>query len=190
MTLAVAPVEVEFVRTVDEWVCVIKADLSRAVEGIVAAGRDLIAAKADVQHGEWLPMLRQIGISESESKRLRAIAETFSNRPNLDDLPRSVSALYELSRLPAEDIEAGIEDGSIKPGMQIKDAKELVDKRNRKNTPVGDRPDKGDSLLDEAEYLNVIKLGLSRRETVKLSPGGKRLLVELLQDTIKELETQ
>lgn len=50
-------------------------------------------------------MLQQIGISEAESRRLQAIGRQFSNRPSLDDLPTLVSALYELSRLPAEDIE-------------------------------------------------------------------------------------
>lgn len=82
----------------------------------MSAGKHLIAAKADVNHGEWLPMLNDIGISETESKRLRAIARKFSNRPNPDDLPRSVAALYELSRVDPSDIEEGIESGdSIGP---------------------------------------------------------------------------
>ena len=42
-----------------------------------------------------------------------AIARRFSNRPSLDDLPRSVSALYELSRMDPDDIEAGIESGAM-----------------------------------------------------------------------------
>lgn len=53
-------VDAELVRTADEWAEVIRADLGRAVEGIVAAGRNLVAAKAEVRHGEWLPMLKQI----------------------------------------------------------------------------------------------------------------------------------
>lgn len=59
-------------------------------------------------------MLKEIGIAEAESRRLMAIARQFSNRPNLDDLPRSVSALYELSRLAPEDIESGIESTNAK----------------------------------------------------------------------------
>ncbi|WP_131806211.1 hypothetical protein [Mycolicibacterium conceptionense] len=75
----------------------------------------MIAAKADVQHGEWLPMLKQIGISEAEASRLRSIAVKVSNLPSLEALPTSVSALYELSRLPAEDIEDGIANGELEP---------------------------------------------------------------------------
>lgn len=121
-----AVVDAEVVRSAEEWAGVIKADLSSAVEGIVAAGQHLIAAKADVQHGQWLPMLKAIGISEAESRRLQAIGRQFSNRPSLDDLPRSVSALYELSRLPADEIEAGIESGAITPDMTIRHAREFA----------------------------------------------------------------
>lgn len=119
-------VEAEIVRTSSEWAEVIKGDLGKAVEGIVSAGRNLIAAKADVQHGEWLPMLREIGIAEAEARRLMAIARRFSNRPSLDDLPRSVSALYELSRVDPDDIEAGIETGAITPDMTIREARDYA----------------------------------------------------------------
>ena len=119
-------VDAEIVRTSSEWAEVIKSDLGRAVEGIVAAGRNLIAAKADVAHGEWLPMLEEIGISEAEASRLRSIAVAASNLPSLEGLPKSVSALYELSRLDADDIEHGIETGAITPKMTIKQAREYA----------------------------------------------------------------
>lgn len=129
-----AVVDAEVVRSAGEWAEVIKADLSRAVEGIVTAGRNLIAAKSDVRHGEWLPMLSEIGISEAEASRLRAIATRVGNLPNLEALPRSVSALYELSRLPAEQIESGIESGAITPDMTIAAAREFV-RPNRLQRP-------------------------------------------------------
>src|SRR5699024_5547148 len=119
-------VDAEIVLSSAEWAERIRGHLGKAVEGIVAAGRDLIAAKADVRHGEWLPMLKEIGISEPESRRLQAIGREFSNRPNLDDLPRSVTALYELSRVPADEIESGIASGDITPDMTIKDARNFA----------------------------------------------------------------
>lgn len=123
-----AVVDAEVVRSAAEWADVIKADLSSAVEGIVSAGRNLIAAKADVRHGEWLPMLKQIGISQSAAKRLMSIADNpaIANRPTLGDLPSSLVALAELSRLPAEDIESGIASGAITPDMTISQTKVLV----------------------------------------------------------------
>ncbi|MEC4904564.1 DUF3102 domain-containing protein [Mycobacteroides chelonae] len=127
---------------------VIKSDLNRAVEGIVSAGRNLIAAKADVKHGEWLPMLKKIGISQQWANKLMLISENgaIANHANKSDLPAAITALYELSRLPPEDIEDGISSGVITPDMTIRDAKGLVERRNATVTlirrePVPDVPE-------------------------------------------------
>ena len=53
------------------------------------------------------------GIVEAEAGRLMATARRFSNLPSLEGLPRSVSALYELSRMDPSDIEAGIQSGAM-----------------------------------------------------------------------------
>lgn len=131
-------VDAELVRSADEWAEVIKADLGRAVEGIVAAGRNLIKAKADVRHGEWLPMLKKIGISRQAAHQLMTLAENpaIANDRNCGHLPTAARALYELSRLPAEEIEAGIKSGAITPDMTIRDAKALVNP-----TPVEPEPE-------------------------------------------------
>lgn len=123
-----AVVDAEVVRSAAEWAEVIKADLSSAVEGIVAAGQHLIAAKADVRHGQWLPMLKQIGISHTAAKELMAIGgnPAISNSRNCDHLPTAARALYELSRLPAEQIEEHIASGAITPDMTISQTKVLV----------------------------------------------------------------
>lgn len=126
MTIASTEEEVivpEIVRSSDEWAEIIKGDLGRAVEGIVSAGRNLIAAKADVAHGEWLPMLAEIGVSRSYAFKLMKIGERFSDVSSSKHLPSSPEALYELSRMDPDDVEDGIEHGRITPDMTIKDAK-------------------------------------------------------------------
>lgn len=121
-------VDAEVVRTSAEWAEVIKGDLGRAVEGIVSAGRNLIAAKADVAHGEWLPMLAEIGISAREAQRLMSIGGngTLANATNWSHFPAVTRALYELSRMDPSDIEHGIETGVITPDMTIKQAREYA----------------------------------------------------------------
>lgn len=120
MTVATV-VDAEVVRSADEWADVIWADLNRAVDGIVSAGRNLIKAKADLGpggHGKWLPMLKHIGISERSAQELMSIGRNPAiNARSCADLPTAARALYELSRLPAEDIEAGIDAGDITPHM-------------------------------------------------------------------------
>ena len=49
-------------------------------------------AKTDVAHGEWLPMLAEVGISESRARYLMSIGRNL-NRLNSDDLPSSIDAL-------------------------------------------------------------------------------------------------
>lgn len=64
-----------------------------------------------------LPMLKEIGIDGSMARRLMQIGRTLANRASYHDLPSSVFALYELSRLDSSDIKDGIESGYDKgPG--------------------------------------------------------------------------
>lgn len=116
---------VAVIRTGPEWADIIRNDLSRAVEGIISAGRHLAEAKAEVGHGEWGPLLRGIGISQPYAYRLMTIGERFPNHSSWNDLPRSISTLYELSQLEPDEIEHGMEDGAIHPDITAQDAREL-----------------------------------------------------------------
>lgn len=138
MTLATHEevIEPEIVRDASEWVEVIKDDLGRAVEGIVSAGKHLIAAKADVEHGKWLPMLKEIGISSGYAGKLMRISRQFANSSYESNLPNNVTVLYELSGLPPEEVESGIESGAITPDMKIKEAKAFA----RSDWPVVPEP--------------------------------------------------
>lgn len=140
MTLATHEevIEPEIVRDASEWVEVIKDDLGRAVEGIVSAGKHLIAAKADVSHGEWLPMLKEIGISARGAQRLMSIGSNsaLSNATNSSHLPKALDAIYELSRLGPSEVEDGIREGAITPDMTIRDAKAFA----RSDWPVVPEP--------------------------------------------------
>ena len=128
MTLAAHEevVDAEIVRTWGEWAGIIKGNLGQAVEGIVSAGKNLTSARADVNHGEWQDMLDDIGISQPYAYKLMQIGKRFTNHSSWNDLPGSIAALYELSRMDSSDIEDGIESGAITPNMKIKDAKEFA----------------------------------------------------------------
>lgn len=115
-------------RTGPEWANIIRNDLGRAVEGIISAGQHLNEAKAEVGHGEWLPMLHGIGISQRHAQKLMQIGEQFSNASYMTHLPSTMVALYELSRLDPEEVEASVEDGTINPDMTVQDARALAGK--------------------------------------------------------------
>jgi hypothetical protein len=102
-------------RTVDEWAKVIADDLTGAVAGIIAAGQHLQEAKAEVDHGEWLPLLERLKMGASTAARLMRIAENevLRNSAHWAELPTSWRTLYELTTLPPETLEAKIAEGVI-----------------------------------------------------------------------------
>jgi len=147
----------------NEWAARIRGHLARTVEGIVAAGRDLIAAKADLAHGDWLPMLALAGISEDMAGRLTRIAghSVLANSAHVRNLPPSYSTLAELSRLPDSDITAAIEGGYVRPDITRKEVMELV----KAPTKPWSGYDAGSVLIyfhgtDDEQF---IKLGLTKR---------------------------
>lgn len=109
-------------RPVAEWAKIIADDLAHAVEGIIAAGRHLQEAKAEVDHGEWLPLLKSLSIGERTAQRLMAIAanEVLANPTHCVALPPSWGTLAELAKLPPKFLEAKIVNGTITPDLERK----------------------------------------------------------------------
>lgn len=130
-------VDGELVRSVDEWAKVIRDDLDIANEGLISAGRHLIEAKRDVGHGNWLPLLEQIGIHERAAQRLMQIGsnEALTNPTNLSGLPSALSALVELAGVEPEDLQEAIESGDVTPQTTAKDAKALKEQK-RDTAPI------------------------------------------------------
>jgi hypothetical protein len=73
-TVTAIPREVTNRRSVDEWVEIIRADLGRSVEAVIAAGRNLVEARIQFDDGEWLPLLERIGIGDRTAQRFMFIA--------------------------------------------------------------------------------------------------------------------
>jgi hypothetical protein len=107
-------------RSAEEFVQLITGCRARAVENIVAIGQHLRDAKAELDHGEFGPMLKRIQFSEGTARKYMAIAAhpVISNRSNWNALPPSWTTLYELTKLPADVLEARIADGTITPELE------------------------------------------------------------------------
>jgi hypothetical protein len=114
----------------DESHCTHANALRERVNGIrilYPTGKDLIAAKAEVDHGEWLPMLSEIGISRTWAQKLMLMGNnaTLANESYKTLLPRNATALYELSRIPSPVLESEINAGTVNPGISAAGAREL-----------------------------------------------------------------
>ena len=132
-TLAAVPVS--GLAELEAWADRINAAHQRATESIFETGALLIEAKAEVGHGNWLPLLDRLNFSRKWAERLMKI----TTNPNLSNttrcrLPASLSALEELSRLDDESFAGALEDGTIRPDMdrgevtQMREAKRRVER--------------------------------------------------------------
>lgn len=157
MTLELLP-ESGTVQVRDEAAQRIRAHLGQAVAGFVAAGRDLVAAKEALPHGEFENWVReQVGISERAARMLMSIAAhpVIADRHHGSDLPPSWRTLYELARLPGPLLEQAIRSGEVTPDLEREQARELVSRYAEWSD-------------DERDLLDALKNG----ETVVVSQRG------------------
>src|SRR5262245_10866946 len=118
MTAAVAmPRVVTHRHSVDEWADTVRANIRGSVENIIAAGRNLVEAHDDLGRGEWLPLLKRVGIGERTAQRLMFIANNLrlANPTHVSHLPPCWGTLYELTKLAPDVLEAKIIEGMITP---------------------------------------------------------------------------
>ena len=115
-------------RTPEEWANRIRPHLNDAVAGIIAAGQELTACKADVGHGGFLRTVELLEIGARTAQMFMAIAShpALTNTHHGSHLPLSWRTLYELSRLPEATLERAIEAGEIRPDLERKAAMALV----------------------------------------------------------------
>jgi len=158
-------------RSEAEWAEIIRADLGRAVEGIIAAGEHLQQAK--YQHrGRFLSLLKSIGLHERAAERLMKIAANvvLANPTHGSRLPPSMRTLYELSTLPVKLLEAKIIDGTITPDIERK----AVEQLKRRKSSDGKLEVDGETVepkLSLSEKLKAAEAKIAALE-VKLKEAG------------------
>jgi hypothetical protein len=92
-------------------------------------GCELLAAKKALPHGEFLRMIESdltVGTRAAQILMRVVSDKRLANCESDSHLPKAVSVLHELTRLPDEAIEQGIKDGTIHPDMTRSDAKKLT----------------------------------------------------------------
>jgi Protein of unknown function (DUF3102) len=97
------------------WAVRINRAVEKTVRSCVEIGRELIAAKDALKHGQWEKMFKtkQVNLDRTLAQRLMKIAKqaALAKTANLPHLPPSPSALVALSKLPPQVVEAGIAEG-------------------------------------------------------------------------------
>lgn len=105
-----------------------------SVEQIIQTGRDLLAAKAKLSHGEWGRLTGEttrqplLPFSERAAQMYMVIARhaILSNPNHGADLPASWRTLAQLASLPAPTVERLIAEDAIHPELPRSDAEAMV----------------------------------------------------------------
>lgn len=110
------------------WSNKIRPHLVGAVENIIAAGRELEAAKEALPHGQFGPLLEKLGLSDQVAQRFMRIAgnAALTNPSRAKGLPAAVTVLDELTRIPEAELEAAIERGDVTATTTRQQARRLV----------------------------------------------------------------
>lgn len=136
-----------------DWVRRIHGVWQQSVEAIIETGRLLIQAKAELPHGEFGSMIRkELPFVARTAQMLMAVAADERLRNRISLLPPSWGALYDITRLDDEALEAKLSDGTINPGMDRKAISTAVKQQARANREV--------SLGLYQRQLPFIKAGL------------------------------
>lgn len=111
-----------------QWAEAITARWQDSVETIIDVGQMLIEAKDSLPHGEFGAMCKDDLLwSPSTSRRLMSVARhpVLSNCAHGHNLPASWRTLYELTKLPEQVVEEGINNGDITPEITRRGVKRL-----------------------------------------------------------------
>jgi hypothetical protein len=124
--------------------------LKKSVEGIIEAGRVLIEAKNELEHGQFIEWVvcdlrfggpeeggRQIGLRKAQMLMFLAKNEVISNANHWCVFPPSWRTLWELSQIRSKQrLLELIASGKINPGMTREEAVALRHKSSRERSPT------------------------------------------------------
>lgn len=121
-------------RNRQQWAEIIGADWRKSIDSILQTGRDLIAAKAELPHGEFMAMVAaDLPFSQDVANNLMGVARhpAITNSDNSRNLPATFSVLVELSQLSEADFNDAREKGLITPDLKVKAARSIAGAYNK-----------------------------------------------------------
>lgn len=137
-----------------EWAKRINAAWRKTLDSIFETGDELIAAKADLKHGQWEKMIEaDLAFSPSTVRRLVAIAsdQRLRNRSYMNVLPPSWGTLYLIHQLPDDTLEESFKAKTINPKLQQRHVRFLPDpppEKKRHDPSTDDQPDAETIIMD------------------------------------------
>lgn len=164
-------------RTIEQITADIRAHAKLAALSILSIGQDLIDAKAQLHHGEWLPWLNEVGISPKTAENYMRFAREVIPGSVLSAMPYSKA--LALLDVPAEQREQFIADNNVTERSAASIKKLIAEAKAEK-----ERADQAEQAAADAQKeVNAIKSTLSGANT---SNYHLRQQVDRLQAQLEE----
>jgi hypothetical protein len=171
------------VRQPPEWAGLITAAWQKSTSAIIETGLLLKEAKTGLDHGQWAKMVQaELPFNERTAQRLMAIAQhpVLSNTTHVSHLPSSWATLYELTRIPNDQLKAKLSDGSINPRTERRDVAALLP-NSTKMRPRLTPPPPLDPLVVLQQTWDVTPKGTRHQFTKANAPELKEILEAVLE---------
>jgi hypothetical protein len=160
-------------RTSEDWANRINDKLQtshdhhrQSVEGIIAAGLDLLQARTELK-GHFQQMVKfELGWSQDKAEMLMAIAKNkvLANPNMFGLLPKSWSTLFLMSKAEPKVLEAKLADGTWNTETERKEVRALLKPKDPADTPIRLTPEqKLGALLDRDDGAVLLMSALRKR---------------------------
>lgn len=101
-------------------------------DDVLALGAAVCSARETLSDEDWMEfcekndLLTPNGVGNNRRRQLLAIGDAEPRlRPHLQDLPASITVLFELSRIPAAALKQCLTNGAVTPFLQTREARRL-----------------------------------------------------------------
>lgn len=198
-------------RSIDQITLEINFYKAQTAQNIIEIGKRLIEAKQQLQHGEWLPWLRdKVEFSVNSADNFMKIAREYSNSQPVGNLP--YTKLLALLQVPEDEREEFLQETHLVDGqektvseMSKRELQEAIKQRDealQREKQTQDRCVKAEKAASEARegkkreydnYMDALVKAEKAEENLKALRGSRQFDLQRitgLENQIKELESR
>ncbi len=148
-------------RTREEITASVRIHMRSMVNNALEIGLDLIDMKDACQHGEWMPWLKEIGLSASTAANYMRIAREVNGDSKVAQLP--YTKILALMAAPKEDREALAEAAE---SMSAAEIRKLTEERNKAAEAANAETMRADQAEKDAKMFNQEAANLRNKVSV------------------------
>ena len=156
-------------RTREEITASVRIHMRSMVNNALEIGLDLIDMKDACQHGEWMPWLKEIGLSASTAANYMRIAREVNGDSKVAQLP--YTKILALMAAPKEDREALAETAE---SMSAAEIRKLTEERNKAAEAANMETARADQAEADAKMFNQEAANLRNKVSVMQNELNKQ----------------